>query len=89
MGEDLGDLPMILRWGVILGLSVLAIGVVADHLWGFQLISEVGLFLIVATPISFLLFLSYKMMIERKYEIVILALVTLSVIAASALLSLR
>ncbi len=89
MEVDLGNLPSLLRWGVIAGLSVLAIGIVIEHLSGNPLIREAGLFLIVVTPASFLVSLSYKMFREREHKIALLSLLTLSVIVVSALLSLR
>jgi len=89
LNADLGNLPFLLRWGVILGLSVLAVGIGVEHISGNPLVREAGLFLIVATPASFLVTLSYKMFVEREYKIALLSLLTLFVVMMSALLSLR
>ncbi|MDK2373190.1 MAG: hypothetical protein QI197_07430 [Candidatus Korarchaeota archaeon] len=88
MDVDLGNLPSFLRWGVILGLSVLAAGIAIEHFSGNSLIREAGLFLIVLTPASFLVALSYRMFTEGEYKIAVLSLLTLSVVVISALLSL-
>jgi len=86
---DLGNLPSFLRWGVILGLSVLAAGIAIEHLSGNHLIRQAGLFIIVVTPVSFLVALSYRMLADGEYKIAVLSLLTLSVVIISALLSLR
>ncbi|GEM_PF-3361280 len=88
MDADLGNLPYLLRWGVILGLSVLAVGIVIEHLSGSPLIWEAGLFLIVVTPASFLVALSYRMFAEGEHRIAVLSLLTLTVVVISAFLSL-
>ncbi len=88
MDVDLGNLPSLLRWGVILGLSVLAAGIAIEHLLGNPLIKEAGLFLIVVTPASFLVALSCRMFAGGEYKIAVLSLLTLAVVVISAFLSL-
>jgi len=89
LGYDLGRLPHILRWGVMIGLSVLAIGLAEEYLVGDPLLKYLGLFIIVITPASFLIALSFRMFLKREYGLALLPLLTLLMIAVSAILAIR
>lgn len=86
---DLGELPQMMRWGIMLGLSVLAIGLAGEYLVGDPLLKYLGLFIVVMTPVSFLIALSLRMILRREYGLASLSLLTLFVIAISAIISMR
>lgn len=89
MESELDGLPRILRWGVVIGLTVLAIGLAMEHLVGGPSLVYIGLLIIVITPASFLVALSIRMFFLRRYRLALLSLLTLLMIAISAILAVR
>jgi len=86
MGSD--RLPSLLRWGVMLGLALISIGVVATFTVGRgYYLERVGLLVIIATPVTFLILLILKSLREGDRVVGLLAAMTALVIALSVMLS--
>ncbi len=75
----------ILRYGVIIGLIIVIIGLLAEN-QGF--LSITGLSIIVLTPLTSLITISLKLLKEKQLRDFTLSLFTITVIIASIILSL-
>ncbi|MCD6244510.1 MAG: hypothetical protein J7J65_04680 [Candidatus Korarchaeota archaeon] len=79
----------ILRWGIILGLSVLVVALIL-RFSGVPVpqLEMAGLLIIIATPISFLLLIMGEHLLAGDRRITLLALLTLVMLVLSAIVSL-
>lgn len=79
----------ILRWGIILGLSVLVIAIIMRFSGSpMPQLEMAGLLIIIATPISFLLLIMGEHLLAGDKRITLLALLTLVMLVLSAIVSL-
>ena len=79
----------ILRWGIILGLSVLVVALIL-RFSGVPVpqLEMAGLLIIIATPISFLLLIMGEHLLAGDRRIALLALLSLVMLVLSAIISL-
>ncbi len=75
----------ILRYGVIIGLMIVVIGLLVNPL---DILKIVGLAIIVLTPLTSLLFISIKLYKEKMLQEFVLSLFTIMVIMLSIIISL-
>ena len=79
----------VLRYGVILGLTLVIIGLILTHIMSlWSGIITLGLLVIILTPLATLTLITFKLIGERRFLEFILAVLTLAIIITSIIVSL-
>jgi len=78
---------IILRYGVITGLIITILGIIAKHVIKTEAIITLGLLTIVLTPLISLLTISIIMMLKKDLYGFILSQITMIIIVISVMLS--
>ena len=77
----------ILRYGAIIGLSIVIIGLIVENLTNQSTVAIIGLYSIISIPIISLLVISIQLLREREYLYSALSVLTIIVIITSIILS--
>jgi len=78
---------LILRYGVITGLAVSLTGLVINELLNVEVVTLIGMFIIVLTPLTSLIIISLKLVSKKDLRKFVLSQITIAVIIASLIVS--